>query len=449
MGDAGGPRTRRRLVLVTVLGALVLLVAGWVDARGHGATNAEQAALGRARAHLAAVQRDVGSASASKAAMTAKREQLGVSMVTTQIELGGVNSDLGDTQVHAYLQGVNIKTLQICLGGVQNALDALKFTATAQAAQDITAVAGPCSQLTGGTSAGLVYPFDFPDPDVILAGSTYYAYATNSVAGNIQIIDSTDLTHWTVVGNALPSLPSWATPNLTWAPSVALIGGQYELYYAVDPAGSTTECISVATATQPQGPFTDSSSAPLECQNGLGGSIDPSPFIDANGTVSLVWKSGGPGTSRIWSQQLAPSGTSFAPGTSPTLLLTPDQSWEGGTVEAPDLVEAGGHYHLFFSGNDWNSANYAVGVATCAGPLGPCADASPGPILASGNGMAGPGGESVFVDGSGSFWMAFHAWVPGAVGFPHSRSLYLRRLDLSGAVPAVAGPGPSAGAPAG
>ena len=447
MGDGG--RGRRRLVAVVVLGVLVLVTAAWADVRADGATRSEQAALARAESRLGTERKDVGSATVAQATMAAKREQLGVSMITTQIELGGISSTLGDTQVHAYLQGVNIKTLQICLGGVQSALGALKYSATAQAAQDITAVAGPCSQLTGGTAAGLVYPFDFPDPDVIVVGNTYYAYATNSVAGNIQIIDSTDLTHWTVVGNALPSLPAWATPNLTWAPSVAAIGGQYVLFYAVDPTGSTTDCISVATATQPQGPFTDSSSAPLECQNGLGGSIDPSSFIDANGSLYLVWKSGGPGTSRIWSQQLAPSGTSFAPGTNPTLLLTPDQSWEGGTVEAPDLVEAGGHYDLFFSGNDWNSANYAVGVARCAGPLGPCADASASPILASGTGMAGPGGESVFADTSGSFWIVFHAWIPGAVGFPNSRSLYLRRLDLSGAVPAVTGAGTSAVAPAG
>ena len=97
---------------------------------------------------------------------------------------------------------------------------------------------------------------------------------------------------------------------------------------------------------------------------------------------------------------------------------------------------------MFFSGNDWNSANYAVGVATCAGPLGPCADASPDPILASGTGITGPGGESVFTDTSGAYWIAFHAWVPGAVGFPNSRDLYLRRLDVSGAVPSVvAAPG--------
>ena len=34
----------------------------------------------------------------------------------------------------------------------------------------------------------------------------------------------------------------------------------------------------------------------------------------------------------------------------------------------------------------------------CTGPLGPCADATPTPILSSGDGIAGPGGESVFTD---------------------------------------------------
>ena len=51
--------------------------------------------------------------------------------------------------------------------------------------------------------------------------------------------------------------------------------------------------------------------------------------------------------------------------------------------------------------------------------------------------MEGPGGESVFTDASGSYWMAFDAWIPGAVGYPHSRDLFLRRLDLSGAVPVL------------
>ena len=120
------------------------------------------------------------------------------------------------------------------------------------------------------------------------------------------------------------------------------------LYYAANVAGTADECISVATASQPQGPFNDTSTAPLACQKSLGGSIDPASFIDTNGTQYLVWKSGGPGTSRIWSQPLVPSGTSFVPGSNPTSPLAPDQPWEAGTVEAPDLVTTGGRYYLFY-----------------------------------------------------------------------------------------------------
>ena len=274
-----------------------------------------------------------------------------------------------------------------------------------------------------------------------MVGQSYFAYATNSVAGNIQIIESTDLMHWTAVGNALPRLPSWAEPDYTWAPSVAAIGGSYLLYYAADVAGSGEECISVATATGPQGPFVDRSAAPLECQPALGGSIDPSSFIDTDGTLYLLWKSGGPGSSKIWSEQLDPAGTAFAAGATPTTVLVPTQTWEAGTVEAPDMVTAGGRYFLFFSGNNWDTSDYGVGVATCSGPLGPCNDSSPTGILSSGQGVAGPGGESVFVDATGAYRIAFHAWVPGAVGFPNSRDLYVRRLTMSGPAPVVAAAG--------
>ena len=44
----------------------------------------------------------------------------------------------------------------------------------------------------------------------------------------------------------------------------------------------------------------------------------------------------------------------------------------------------------------------------------------------------------MFADTAGNFWIAFHAWVPGSVGFPNSRDLYLRRLTFSGPVPTVA-----------
>jgi hypothetical protein len=443
VGNRPGVR-RRRLshstgaVVALIVGVAVVAAAVWTDTNARTRSQNEQTALATANAHLATLQHDVEVAQFAKASTTTRRNSLQTSITSTMSQLAATNEALASSSVNAYVQGVGISTLQTCLGGVKNAFEQITTKNNAGAAKDISAVSGPCTQLAGGSRTGLVYPFDFPDPSVILVGQTYFAYATNSVAGNIQIIDSTDLAHWSAIGNALPSLPAWATPNNTWAPSVAMIGGTFVLYYAANVAGTADECISVATASQPQGPFHDTSTAPLACQRSLGGSIDPASFIDTDGTQYLVWKSGGPSTSKIWSQPLVPSGTSFVPGSNPTSLLVPDQPWEAGTVEAPDLVTTGGGYYLFYSGNDWNGGNYAVGVATCRGPLGPCSDASPNPILSSRSGIAGPGGESVFADAAGNFWIAFHAWLPGAVGFPNSRDLYLRRLTFSGPVPSVA-----------
>ena len=438
------PRSRRRhrlvvFALVFVLCAALLAAAIWTDVDARTRTRDEEAALAAARAHLADLRHQVAVTLWAKAATTAKRNELDAFITVTLGQLWATNTTLNTAKVSDYLEGVDINTLETCLGGIQNALGAIRANDNNQAATDISAVSSACTQLEGGISSGLVYPYDFPDPDVLVVGSTYYAYATNSVGGNIQIAESTDLTHWVAVGTALPTLPSWANPDYTWAPSVAFINGKYDLYYAVDPIGSTTECISVATSTSPAGPFVDSSSAPLECQPSLGGSIDPDAFVDTNGSEYLLWKSGAAGSARIWAQQLGPSGTTFAAGSSAATVLTPGQSWEAGNIEAPDLVAANGRYLLFYSGNDWDSANYAVGVATCAGPLGPCGDVSASPILASGDGVSGPGGESVFADTNGDSWIAFDAWNPSAVGASNSRSLYIRSLDLSG-VPSVGGP---------
>ncbi len=428
------------MAATVVLCTSLLVTAVWTDVQARTRSRNEEATLKAADTHLASLRKDVSLTQYAAAVTTTKRNTLKASITSTLAQLSTTNSVLASTNAHAVVQGASINTLQTCLGGVQNALTQIRANDNGQAAKDISAVSGPCSQLDGGAGAGLVYPFDFPDPDVILVGQTYFAYATNSVAGNIQIIESTDLIHWTAVGNALPSLPAWAAANYTWAPSLAQIGENFLLYYAVDVAGSGTECISVATASQPQGPFIDKSTAPLECQKSLGGSIDPFTFIDSSGSAYLLWKSGGPGSSKIWSEQLAPTGTAMAPGANPTVVLVPDQAWEAGTVEAPDMITSGGRYFLFFSGSDWDTAKYAVGVAICTGPLGPCRDASPNPILPSGTGVAGPGGESVF-SAAGTHWIAFDAWVPGAVGFPNSRDLYLRRLTLSGPAPVVAGAG--------
>jgi hypothetical protein len=136
----------------------------------------------------------------------------------------------------------------------------------------------------------------------------------------------------------------------------------------------------------------------------------------------------------LWSQQLTADGTALVPGP-PSALLAPSQGWQGGIVEGPDMVVAGGQHLLFYSANNWKTGNYAIGVASCAGPVGPCAETSNHPLLGSQQGFSGPGGPSVFTDAQGTMRMAFHAWLPGKVGFPNSRVLFLRPITLSAGVP--------------
>ncbi len=427
--------------MVTLVVLAVVATAFTTDLQAHARLRSEDMRLAGARSGLRTANSDLALTDLSTALTTAKRNGLQASVASTLDRTATADSALSGSENVAFLQSVDIGTLHTCLDGVQQSFAQIAADQYGAAAQDISAVAGACQTLDGGSNDGLAYPFDFPDPFVLTVGSTYYAYATNSVAGNVQIIMSTDMVHWTAVGDALPSLPSWATPDETWAPAVLQIGSTFVLYYAVRvaaPGGGGDECLSVATATQPQGPFTDTSTGPLECQVPLGGSIDPSPFVDAGGTPYLVWKSnGGGGASALWSEQLDPAGTGFAPATTPTELLAPDQRWQAGVIEAPDLVVNGGRYFLFYSGNVWKGADYAVGVATCTGPLGPCTDVSSAPILASDPGMEGPGGESVFTGTSGATWIAFDAWAPDAVGYPNSRALYIRPISFAGPTPVV------------
>ncbi|HEX7442452.1 MAG TPA: glycoside hydrolase family 43 protein [Acidimicrobiales bacterium] len=426
------------LVIVGILAAAVI-----TDLQAQARTRNELRTLAQTRHDLSTTRFTLAATTFARALSTNHREALKADITSTRDQLATTEQELTFTHADAFLLGLGVGTLQTCLGGVQGSLQAIAAHDNNGAARDLSAVSSACTTLTNGTKAGLVYPFDFPDPTVLHVGNNYFAYATNSVEGNIAIIKSTDLVTWNEVGNALPSLPAWVTPGATWAPGVFRVGGTFALYYSAKVAGpgNGEECISVATAKRPEGPFVDTSTAPLECQASLGGSIDPSPFVDADGTPYLQWKSigaeGQPAT--IWSQQLDSTGTGFAtvPGSMPVALIMADQPWEAGVVEAPDLVVDGGRYFLFYSGNNWNSADYAVGVATCAGPLGPCTKPLPQPILASGPNVLGPGGASVFTDASGATWIAFDGYAPGAVGYPNSRDLYLQHLDLSGATPVV------------
>lgn len=286
---------------------------------------------------------------------------------------------------------------------------------------------------------------DFPDPGMLVVGDVYYAYATNAYGKHIQVASSRDLSHWTMLPDALPALPVWAADgNWVWAPEVIQIGAEFVMYYTAHDAASGRQCIGVATSMRPEGPFRDTRTAPFVCQASLGGTIDASPFRDG-GALYLYFKSDGNCcnlTTHLWGQRLTPDGLGLIG--EPVSLVTNDQPWEGAVVEAPNMLKHDGGYYLFYSGNDYAGAGYAVGYARCQSPLGSCVKATSNPLLASprdGSGsLVGPGGEDLFQGGDITF-IAYHAWhVTDGGTLSGSRYMLIGRLSWRGSAPIVREP---------
>jgi beta-xylosidase len=304
-----------------------------------------------------------------------------------------------------------------------------------------------------------VYQDNFPDPHILLHNGEFVAYATNSGI-NLPMLSSKDLVHWSPVVDAqgrrvdgMPRLAAWVEEGRTWAPEVMKVGNQWLLYYTARSRALNTQCIGVAMAADPRGPFRDNSSKPLVCQTDQGGTIDANPFRGADGKLYLYYKSDGNAvgkTTYIWGQRLTDDGLNVTGDAVP--LIKDDQKWEFKLVEAPQMVKAPGNYQLFYSaaffGWDPNErlSNYATGYANCTGPLGPCTDAPDNPLLHSFNERAagclsGPGHPSIFKVG-GRHFMAFHAWSPnsGCRKAKDERYLYVAPLFWKGNKPTL---GPS------
>ena len=296
-------------------------------------------------------------------------------------------------------------------------------------------IAAAASLASAGTLAAQpafvpVLQANFPDPFVMLANGEFIAYATNDGI-NLPMATSKDLVNWTPVMDpakpgkrldGMPVLAPWVKEGFTWAPEVQRIGAKYLLYYTASSRQLKSQCVGVAVADNPRGPFRDTSAGPLVCQTALGGTIDANIFRDSDGKMYIYYKNDGnrvAKVSQIWGQRLSDDGMTVM-GT-PVALARDTKAWEQKLVEAPTMVRAPTGYQLFYSGGyfGWNDdqriSPYAMGYATCSTPLGPCTPSPDNPILYSFNDrksgcISGPGHQSIFNVGKRSF-IAFHAWA--------------------------------------
>lgn len=297
-----------------------------------------------------------------------------------------------------------------------------------------------CASLLGVTPAeaktvppGVLIDADFPDPDVLQVGDTFYAYSTSSGAGRVPVASAPAATGpWTITGDALPERPPWAGDGGFWAPDVSLrTDGSYLMYFSAPHTASGRMCIGAATSTGPTGPFQAVGSGPLVCAPEEGGDIDPSSFVDADGTRYLLYKNDGNAVGQptiVWLQQVADDGSTFVGARAE--LLRNDRPEEGGVIEAPVLVRRPTQYVLFYSAGPYGNDTYFTGYAVAGSLTGPYAKAFR-PLLTTASvdgAVAGPGGADVHDDRA-----YFHGWVGGA------RWLYTAELGWANDFPVVRG----------
>ncbi|HXF62380.1 MAG TPA: family 43 glycosylhydrolase, partial [Caldilineaceae bacterium] len=229
------------------------------------------------------------------------------------------------------------------------------------------------------------------DPAIIHAGpsgeNAWYLYCTTDplsgddrdASGNlifhlIPIFRSTDLVHWSYVGDAFAERPDWVADTAgLWAPDIQYFNGQYYLYFAASDTKAGGSAIGVATSPSPTGPWTEKGAPVVEphtapcCPGAPRWTFDPSIIADDEGQRYIYYGSyfGG-----ISARELSADGLTSDP-TSQTQIAIPNR-YEGAYV-----IKRNGYYYLFVSATDCCRGpltGYSVFVGRSTSPLGPFVD---------------------------------------------------------------------------
>ncbi|GAC1428761.1 MAG: family 43 glycosylhydrolase [Acidobacteriaceae bacterium] len=199
-------------------------------------------------------------------------------------------------------------------------------------------------------------------------------------------------------------------------------GGRVLVYY-VGRKRDGPLCVAAATASRPQGPYTDH--GPIVCEPD--GSIDPAFMRDENGTPYLIWKEDGNSQHKltpIWAQPLTTDLLHLA-GEKKQLIVNEPATWEGGVVEAPYVMRHEGRYYMFYAGSSCcgTQCNYAEGVARAEHLLGPWEKDPANPVIRPNQWWRCPGHGTAVETPKGADYLLYHA-------YPVNGSIYLGRESV-------------------
>ncbi len=234
--------------------------------------------------------------------------------------------------------------------------------------------------------------YNVHDPSIRKIGDYYYCYSTDvafgtSISSGIQIRKSKDLVQWFFVGWVFTSgLPkdaadfirqSGGKPNDgLWAPYILQVGNELRLYYSLSSDQCKLSAIGLATATNPEGPWTDKGIVvSSKCQNNQTNAIDPTVTVTTAGEHWMHYGSAYDGTYVV---QLNP-GTGMTLSSAGKGKRIANRGFTNGTyngnIEGPEVIynPTLQKYYLFIA-YDWLETKYNVRVGRSDNPNGPFLD---------------------------------------------------------------------------
>jgi arabinan endo-1,5-alpha-L-arabinosidase len=332
-------------------------------------------------------------------------------------------------------------------------------TPVTPAAFDINSITDTYADISAFTYYPKWTVYNVHDPSIKKFGDYYYCYSTDvgfgiDVRSGLQIRRSKDLVQWEYVGWVFSSLPAQGSAYITgkggtpfnslWAPYVMKVGSEYRLYYSLSSAIARLSVIGMATATSPEGPWTEKGVVVTSANDASiqTNAIDPTVVTTTAGEQYMYYGSAWDG---IYILKLdASTGLAASPGDKGKRIA--NRGFTGGkyngniegaeVIYNPDLKK----YFLFIS-YDWLQTKYNVRVGRGDSPTGPFYDyngqdintnVDHGPMILAPyqfnghGGWQGTGHCAVFDDGSGQYFMA-HQGRPGVNSY--FMDLHVRKIS--------------------
>ncbi len=194
-----------------------------------------------------------------------------------------------------------------------------------------------------GTYTNPIIHADYSDPDVCRVGSDYYMTSSSfNCFPGLQILHSTDLVHWELVGAALQDYPveGWSDRvqhgNGVWAPAIRYHNGEFYIF-----CGDPDRGVFMVKAKDPRGRWSE----PVWVVRAKG-YIDPSPLWDDDGKAYLAHGCAGTRAgikSVLYVAPMSPDGTSLL---GPSRIVYDGHKTQP-TIEGTKIYKRHGYYYIF------------------------------------------------------------------------------------------------------